>query len=111
MPQPDIGAMIAQFIEEKKINKLSLSKKFGVSYGTTIKRVQNQSMQIKTLYEISEILGHNFIAEAAKSLPPLETEVNIPELEAKIAAQNALINDLEIQVRVLERAITLLNGK
>jgi len=118
MPQPNIGKLITDYVYEKRITKISLCEKFKISYGATIKRFQSESMQINTLYDISVILGHNFIAEAAKSLPPLEPEGNLTELEAKvkeqaeiISKQNVTINDLEIQVRVLERAIALFQGK
>lgn len=81
---PHIGKMLKKYIMENKVFQAAWARQQNVNSKTIAKYFKKESMQVSTLFTISQVLKYNFIGDIAKQLPaelpphtpnPLETEV------------------------------------
>lgn len=97
---PDIGQMLTEYIEERRISKASLSRKLQRSQVTVHKYMKRSSLQAEILWQLSTAMKHNFFLDLAAQLPPeFSTKAPDPTLP------------LQDRIAVLEEENKLLHAK
>ncbi|HAT67866.1 MAG TPA: hypothetical protein DCS66_25245 [Flavobacteriaceae bacterium] len=93
---PHIGKLIRTYIKKHHIAKSAIARKMDRNRATVERLVKRPSIQLAILWEISEILQYNFIADVAAQLPntygnnvpdhtlPLQEELQTLKEENKI---------------------------
>lgn len=64
-----IGNLLTQYFEQHRTRKAALARKMGVSAPVVMQLQKKESIQLKTLLQLSEILQHNFLLDIAQQLP------------------------------------------
>lgn len=101
--KPNIGEMLTQFFELRRIRRAALARLLNVQTSTIIGYQKKESIQVKTLWDISNLVSHNFFMDIAQMLPEnYTTSKNIfKEKDAEIAALKAEVKKLTIERNLL----------
>ncbi|CAM3825232.1 HTH cro/C1-type domain-containing protein [Flavobacterium branchiophilum] len=98
---PANGNFVHYYISQNKISKAELSRKMGVKHTTVLGYLKQQSLQFGVLWRLSKVLEYNFVAHLGEYLKiPYQTKAE-QELRATIEQQNAHIQALETEIRIL----------
>ena len=100
---PSTGSILTSYIKKKRISQASLSRALEIQDSTLVYYLKQQSIQTKTLWELSRILKHNFFMDIAQLQPDTySVEVNIFESRDKeIAELKHRIEILEAEKAIL----------
>jgi hypothetical protein len=89
---PNIGKVLADYLKKASINRSKLSKQLSVPGASINRYIEKDTLQFKTLWNISVALNHNFIAEMGEKLPVEFTTQRETKLNEQI---ESLQNELE----------------
>lgn len=87
-PLAHVGKRLASYLSDNRYTKASLARKLNVSHSTVAQYTESAALSIGILWNISQALNHNFIAE-------LGEELDIPYSSGKEA-------DLKNQITLLQ---------
>lgn len=90
---PNIGKVLADYLKKHSINRSKLSKQLSVPAPSVARYMEKETLQFKTIWNISIALNHNFIAEMGEKLP----------IEHITARETALQNQVETLQKELEK--------
>jgi transcriptional regulator with XRE-family HTH domain len=111
MEAPHIGNMLRLFITKHRLSQSAWARNAGVTPKTVASYLKHPTMRIDTLFTVSQTLAHNFIREVADMLPPdLVPQKPVDQTET-VKALQAEIEQLKVQVKTLEKALSLIGGK
>lgn len=102
---PNIGEMLKKYAKEKRIFKAAWSRHQGVTKQTITRYFKKSTMQVSTLFDISQILKYNFIRDIADSLPADMPPHAVNPLQAELDEAKKDIERLKFQVEILEKMI------
>lgn len=102
-PQLNIGEIITNYFETKRIRRAALARKMGILLQSLLSYQKKTSLQTDKLWELSHALEHNFFADIAAQLPAnFTTTTNIQaENQQKMAALEKEIEKLKIEKEML----------
>jgi len=103
LQSPHIGEMLKKFTEEKRTHKAAWARHQQVYKSTIMRYFKKPSMQVTTLFTISQVLKYNFLRAIADALPPeyppfdnatyTENAALKKEIE-KLKDENALLKEM-----------------
>ena len=111
IPAPHIGQLLKAYTSKQRISYSSWRQTAGKDYSTVFRYHKRASLQMDTLFEISQTLGHNFLREIADMLPATIPPERIPDQHQRVLEQEQRIKELELQVATLKEALGLIGGK
>jgi hypothetical protein len=99
---PHIGELLKQFTTEKRTYKGAWARIQKVERSTILRYLRKPSMQIATLFTISQVLKYNFFRQIADTLPSEfppggNSQVEIDALKKQVEdlkKENAILRDL-----------------
>ncbi|MFI5218304.1 MAG: hypothetical protein ACHQNT_02365 [Bacteroidia bacterium] len=101
---PHIGKMLKKYIMENKVFQAAWARQQNVNSKTIAKYFKKETMQVSTLFTISQVLKYNFIHDVAGKLP-VELPPHTPNpLEAEIAALKKEIEMLKREIEIWKEA-------
>jgi DNA-binding Xre family transcriptional regulator len=99
----NIGHIVSTYLEQKRIRRAALSRKMSIQISSLLRLQKRDSIQTKTLLEITNHLKHNFFMDIALMLPPDYTTTTDP-----FAQKNQRIAELEAENLALKTKNELL---
>jgi hypothetical protein len=104
LQSPHIGDLLKKFTTDRRTYKSAWARHQKVYHSTVMRYFKKQSMQVSTLFTISQVLKFNFIRQVADALPAeyppfgsnplqLENEAMKKEIE-DLKKENALLKEL-----------------
>ncbi|PDS24841.1 transcriptional regulator [Flavobacterium branchiophilum] len=98
---PANGNFVHYYLNQNKISKADVARKLEVNHSTVLGYLKQQSLQFGVLWRLSKVLDYNFVAHLGEYLKiPYQTKAE-QELQATIEQQNAHIQTLETEIRIL----------
>jgi len=107
----DIGKMLRAYVKAKRIYQSAWARKVGLNAKTINNYLRQPNMRIDTLFDISQALNYNFLREIAALLPPEMPPHNISPQQTRIAELELQNNELQLQVKTLKEALSLVGGR
>ena len=104
-PAPHAGEMVKQLIKDNRFFQSSFARDMGVKDDTILKYFKKPTMQIQTLFDISQVLKYNFFWAIAKALPPEYSPKQENTLQARVDELEKENERLRTEVATLERVI------
>ncbi len=106
----DILQMIKQVMLEKHMSKAELSRKMGLHYSTVQGMLSRNTIQVKKLGDLCEILDYNFFREIAEQIPIKNSELSADfktkaELSEEINRLKEENKSLKAKIEVLKEVI------
>ena len=102
---PMIGNFIHYYILQHKIKKADVARQLGIVPTGLNDYFKKESLQFAILWKLSLALKHNFIAQLGEYLPYTYENKREKALKEELAAKNAYIQKLEIQLETLREII------
>lgn len=105
---PHVGAILRSYVRNQRIYQAALARQIGKTSQSVALYQKQASIQTKNLWDICQVLKHNFFMDIAQMLPDtFSTETNIFE------AKDKRIAELEEENKILraEKAVLLERGK
>jgi hypothetical protein len=102
---PHIGDMLKKFTKEKRTYKAAWARHQKVYYSTVQRYFKKSSMQISTLFTISQVLKYNFLRQVADALPPEFPPHADNPLQAEVDALKKENAELKKEIEVLRSVI------
>jgi hypothetical protein len=102
-PTPHIGNLINDFIQNERKSPSALSRKLNMTVANLLNIRKKETVQLKLLWDISQVYQHNFIADVAVLLPGHFTgalQDVLAEKDKEIAAVK-----LELETVIKEREL------
>lgn len=84
---PHLGNSILKVMNEKKITKMALSKRLGVSYSTVSNYFKQASLQFGIVWNVGIALEYDFLGEFINYYPP---QLMLNEKSKLVIENNAL---------------------
>ena len=103
--------MLKTHVQKNRLFQSAWARQAGISPKAVANYLKRPTMQIDTMFTICQTLNHNFLREIAGMLPPEMPPQHIPDQSAEIAALQQKVNDLQLQVSTLERALGMVGGR
>jgi len=108
---PEIGPMLRKYVKAKRIYQSGWARKMGFNPKTIARYLKRKTMMIDTLFTISQTLNYNFLREIAELLPADMPPINEHPLQARVTELEQQNHDLQLQVKTLKEALSLMSGK
>lgn len=102
---PVIGNFIHYHIVHNKIKKADVARQLGILPTGLNEYFKKESLQFAILWKLSLVLKHNFIAQLGEYLPYRFESIREKALKEELAAKNAYIQKLEIQLETFREII------
>jgi len=97
---PDLGKMLTDYFTNHSVNLSKLARHLKLGNYSLKRYLNSESMQMKTLWNLSIALNHNFIAEQADKMP-------VEYISEKEKALQSQIEDLQKQLEHLNIELTV----
>jgi cell shape-determining protein MreC len=108
---PHIGNMLRDYVTKKRIYQSGWARQQGLNPTSVARYLKRPTMQVDTLFAISQTLQHNFLREISDLLPPqLEPQAAI-DRGAEVEALQQRVQQLETQVATLKEALALVGRR
>lgn len=109
----DIGEMLFQYIQKRRLPQVSIARKMGVSPKTIQYLLKKDSLQCQDVCDMSIALQYNFFKDIAALLPKgLEPISEEEQAQAnRIAALEKENEQLQAEIRTLKEAFRILSGR
>jgi hypothetical protein len=104
---PHIGEILKKYCSEKRIYKAAWARHQSVRKSTVTGYFKKKSMQISTLFTISQVLKYNFIRQVADMLPPEYPPHAANPLQAEVEALKKENEKLKDEIAVLKGVIAM----
>jgi transcriptional regulator with XRE-family HTH domain len=108
---PDIGAILKTYVKKHRLRQNGWARQEGKNRRTIAKYLKGSDMRVSTLLEICQALNYNFLRDIAAMLPPEMPPQNIHPLETRVAELEQQNLELQLQVKTLEKALSLVGGR
>ena len=102
---PHIGKMLAAYFANISLNRAKLSRQLKLADSSVLRYLQRDSMQFKTLWNISIALNHNFIAEMGEKLPVDYVTTREKELQEQVETLQKELEKLNIELGVYKNIV------
>ena len=99
----DTGKILTDYFKKHRTHRSFLAKLMNINYNSLTQYQKRESIQTKTLVELSQHLQHNFFMDIALQLPPEYSTTTDPYAE-----KNQRIATLEAENKALQEKIDLL---
>ncbi len=97
---PNIGKVLADYLKKQSINRSKLAKQLSVPGPSIVRYIEKETLQFKTIWNISVALNHNFIAEMGEKLP-------VDYVTAREAALQSQVETLETEIEKLKFELSI----
>jgi hypothetical protein len=102
---PHIGEMLKKHCKEKRIYKAAWARHQKVNHATIFGYFKKKTMQVSTLFTISQVMKYNFIRQIADALPPEFPPHAANPLQAEVDALKKENEKLKDEIAVLRSVI------
>jgi len=107
----NIGDLLKKHIKAKRISQSALSRKMDLNERTIHRYQKHKTMRVDTLLNICQALNYNFLRDIAAMLPPEMPPHNIHPLQTRVDELEQQNLELQLQVKTLKEALSLVGGK
>jgi len=91
------GQLLKSYFKSRRIHKSALARNLNRNIGTLLNYQKNSTIQVAILWEISQVLKHNFFDDIACKLPPeFSSDAPVQTL------QSERIVELEEELRIVK---------
>jgi len=97
---PNIGRVLADYFKKQSINRAKLSRQLSVPSPSIVRYMEKETLQFKTIWNISVALNHNFIAEMGEKLPINHITVREAALQNQVETLQKELEKLNIELSV-----------
>jgi hypothetical protein len=101
LQSPHIGELLKKYTADKRIYRSAWARHQSVKDSTILRYFKKPSIQISTLFTISQVLKYNFIRTVADALPPDYPPFAPNPLQAEIDALKKENEDLKKEIAIL----------
>jgi len=102
---PNIGKVLADYFKKASINRSKLSKQLSVPGPSINRYIEKDTLQFKTLWNISVALNHNFIAEMGEKLPVDYITQREVELKEQIASLQSELEKTKFELSIYKNIV------
>jgi len=102
---PHIGKLLADYFEGISLNRAKLSRQLKLADSSVLRYLERDSMQLKTLWNISIALNHNFIAGLGEKLSVNYVTFRETELQNKVEELQKELEKLNIELSVYKNIV------
>lgn len=102
---PNIGKVLADYFKKQSINRSKLSKQLSVPGPSIVRYMEKETLQFKTIWNISVALNHNFIAEMGEKLPVDYVTIREKELQKQVETLQKELEKVNIELGVYKNIV------
>jgi hypothetical protein len=108
---PHIGNMLKQYVKKHRIFQSGWARQQGVTTGAIAAYLKNPTMRVDTLFAVCQVLEYNFFREIANTLPVHLPPKIITESEQLVIELQQQLQQQQIKIEALEKALMLVGGR
>lgn len=97
---PHMGTFIKNKIEQERISNAELSRRLGVTQSTINSYLEQQTLQTKTIFKLSQVLGYNLFTDLIVMLPQEIQNSNKTIFQQTIDDKQKEIEDLKKEIAI-----------
>jgi len=108
---PDIGFIIKSHVKKNRLRQNGWARQEGKSRTTIADYLKRKDMRVGTLFEVCQALNYNFLRDIAAMLPPEMPPQNTHPLQTRVEELEQQNLELQLQVKTLKEALSLVSGR
>ena len=108
---PDIGDILKKHVKKHRLRQNGWARQEGKNRRTIAKYLKGKDMHVGTLFTICQALNYNFLRDIAAMLPPEMPPHYTHPLQTRVDELEQQNLELQLQVKTLEKALSLVGGK